>query len=89
MADGAFVRHNQRVIRSCAWHKKNFGAPLTMGEIAPFNKREVTHGMCEACSELEIKRQETGGDPLSSFETENTNGASRSASRTRRPDAPG
>ena len=84
MAEAAQVMHTYRVIRSCAWHKKNFGAPLSMGEIAPFEKREVTHGMCDACSELEIKRQESSGDPPS--DTETANGASQPASRARRPE---
>jgi len=37
----------------CAWHKKNFGAELAMGEKPPFEDKSVTHGICPVCAAVQ------------------------------------
>ncbi len=41
------------MIRVCAWHKKNFGFELKMGEVEPFEDKGETHGMCQECYKIE------------------------------------
>ena len=41
------------MIRMCGWHEKNFGYKLQLGEKDPITNKEVTHGMCDACVQLE------------------------------------
>lgn len=35
--------------RICAWHKKNFGFELVMGEADPLDDKGETSGICETC----------------------------------------
>lgn len=34
----------------CAWHLLYYGQQLTIGEIAPYDNHDTTHGMCVDCS---------------------------------------
>ena len=47
----------------CGWHVKNFGRPLEMGEKAPLDSGLVTHGMCDACRDLEYRWVSRTGEP--------------------------
>lgn len=37
----------------CAWHNKNFGEELLMGEKPPLEDKSITHGICSVCKAIE------------------------------------
>jgi len=46
----------------CAWHPKNFGRELDMGEVG--EEEGITHGMCEDCFKIEMKNSEVNRKDL-------------------------
>lgn len=47
----------------CAWHKKNFGKELFMGEKAPYDDPGITDSICSDCYRLELGRLKPNNSP--------------------------
>jgi len=40
----------------CAWHLKNFGFSLILGEKEPYSDTEFTDGICPACIAIDFPK---------------------------------
>ncbi len=52
------LRLSKKMKIRCAWHKKNFGFELFMGEKEPLEDTSITDGICPECYKKEIGEED-------------------------------